>query len=387
VGATTTANITFARVQGAPILHQLGYAAGVSGLSGDGTIAVGNFGRGGPVFRWTAKTGVVSMGVASMGESMSISRNGQYIAGNLMNVKADDSLGAYRWDAKNGWLHTQPIGHCGTDTNSAFAVSDDGSVFGYTYNNCRDYRAFRWNPNTGSAEYNSSFTRPNGKQANSRIDQVSADGTIAVGWQEASWGGWLGTVWHNGTPELITDANGDPVSEAFTVSGDGETIAGQVFDGQMPYDGSGWRRATDSSTLEYVQPINSDASPLNPYALSGDGSVMAGFSGSPWFSFQPMPFIWTKQLGAVSLDDFVKHQGTAMEQWYSLWTPMAVSDDGSTIAGWGVGFQWYGGWVLDMKKVFVCHASPGHKAETIRVAFPKAFDEHLADGDTPGRCP
>jgi len=92
-------------------------------------------------------------------------------------------------------------------------------------------------------------------------------------------------------------------------------------------------------------------------------------------------------LGSYALDDFVKHQGTAMEQWSSLWTPMAVSDDGTTIAGWGVGFQWYGGWVLDMKKVFVCHASPGHKAETIRVEFPKAFDEHLADGDTPGRCP
>ena len=98
-------------------------------------------------------------------------------------------------------------------------------------------------------------------------------------------------------------------------------IAGQVFDGQYPFDGSGWRRDTNSTTLEYVQPLNSDASPLNPYALSGDGSVMVGFSGSPWFSFQPLPFLWTKQLGAVSLDDFVKHQGTAMEQWSSLWTP------------------------------------------------------------------
>ena len=322
-----------------------------------------------------------------MGEGISISRNGQYISGNLMNVKATQRMGAFRWDASNGWVRVQPIGHCGTDINSAFAVSDDGSVFGYTYNTCRDYRAFRWNPNTGSVEYNSSFTRPNGKPANSRIDQVSADGSIAVGWQEAHWGGWLGTVWHNGTPELVTDANGDPESEAFTVSGDGQTIAGQVFDGQMPFDGSGWRRATNSTTLEYVQPINSDASPLNPYALSGDGSVMAGFSGSPWFSFQPLPFIWTKQLGAVSLDDFVKHQGTSMEQWYSLWTPMAVSDDGTTIAGWGVGFQWYGGWVLDLKKVFVCHASPGQKPETMRVAFPKDFDQHLADGDTAGRCP
>ena len=79
-----------------------------------------------------------------------------------------------------------------------------------------------------------------------RIDQVSADGSIAVGWQEADWGGWLGTVWHNGVPELITDVNGDPVSEAFAVSGDGSIIAGENFDGQYPFDGSGWRRDTNS---------------------------------------------------------------------------------------------------------------------------------------------
>jgi hypothetical protein len=76
-----------------------------------------------------------------------------------------------------------------------------------------------------------------------------------------------------------------------------------------------------------------------------------------------------------------------MEQWSTLWTPMAVSSDGSTIAGWGLGFQSTGGWALHMKNVFVCRATPGSKAQTIRVAFPKAFDEHLAQGDAPGRCP
>jgi len=208
-----------------------------------------------------------------------------------------------------------------------------------------------------------------------------------VGWQTADWGGWLGTVWHNGKPELITDVNGDAEGEAFAVSSDGSKIAGLVFDGMYPYDGSGWRRDTNDTTLEYIKPINSDASPLKPYALSGDGSVMAGFSGDPWFSWNPLPFIWTKQLGTVSLDDFVKNQGTAMEQWYSLWTPMAMSDDGGTITGWGLGFQYSAGWVLDMHQVLVCHIDPTTGPQTLRVNFPKAFDKHLADGDTPGRCP
>src|SRR3974390_193214 len=149
----TTANVTFSVMPGAPILHQLGYAAFVNGLSGDGSVAVGDFGRGGPVFQWSAKTGTVSMNVASTGGNVSISRNGRYISTNLLDVNSDTDLGAYRWDARNGWLRVRPRGSCGTDTNSSFAVSDDGSVFGFTYNSCTDYKAFRWIPNTaiGSA--------------------------------------------------------------------------------------------------------------------------------------------------------------------------------------------------------------------------------------------
>ena len=388
-GKPAEANIAFARVPGAPVLYQLGYGAFVTGLSGDGSVAVGGYGRGGPIFRWTASQGVQSMNVTGVGGTLSISHNGRYISGNLLDINSDTDLGAYRWDAKDGWLQVKPIGYCGTDTTWNQAVSNDGSVFGVAYNTCSDYKAFRWTPNTatGSFEYKSSFKRSDGQWANSRIDQVSADGSIAVGWQEAEWGGWLGTVWHHGRPELITDENGDPVSEAFTVSGDGETIAGQLFDGQFPFDGSGWRRATNSTKLDYVQPLSADATPLTPYSLSGDGSVMVGYSGNAFLSFQPAPFLWTQQLGTTNLDAFVKSQGTAIEQWYTLFGPGSISDDGTTIAGTGLGFLGYGGWVLDMHKVFVCHGEPGDKPRTISVAFPKAFDKHLAEGDVPGRCP
>src|SRR5271167_610950 len=75
----TKANITFALTPGAPILHQLGYGAFVSALSGDGSVAVGGYNRGGPIFQWTAKQGVQSMNVAGVGGVVSISPNGRYI--------------------------------------------------------------------------------------------------------------------------------------------------------------------------------------------------------------------------------------------------------------------------------------------------------------------
>ena len=161
-----------------------------------------------------------------------------------------------------------------------------------------------------------------------------------------------------------------------------------LFDGQMPADGSGWRRSSAAgSSLEYV-PGFAGVSETKPYAMNSDGKVMVGYSGNMWFDFvYTGPFLWTPQLGTVPLDDFVKHQGTAMEQWYTLYSPAAVSDDGAVIAGVGLGYQYYGGWVLDLHKVFVCHAGGSGKPQTISVAFPKAFDQHLAEGDTPGRCP
>jgi hypothetical protein len=265
-GQATTANITFGKVAGSPTLYQLGYAAGPTGISGDGSTVVGNFGLGNPIFKWTAKTGLVSMNVASNGGIVSISNNGKYISGNMFDANAYQDLGAYRWDAKSGWLRVKPVGYCGTDTNSSFAVSDDGSVFGFTYNSCTDYKAFRWYPSaTGlTYQFKSSLQHADGTWANSRVNAVSADGKIAVGWQEADWGGWLATVWHNGQPELVKDINGDPENEVWAVSADGSTIAGGVFLGQYPFDGSGYRRATNDTTLEYVKPINDDASPLKP---------------------------------------------------------------------------------------------------------------------------
>ena len=66
-----------------------------------------------------------------------------------------------------------------------------------------------------------------------------------------------------------------------------------------------------------------------------------------------------------------------------------MSDDGSVIGGWGEGFQWYAGWVVQMPKVFVCHLERGERGSghTISVDFPKGLDEHLRHGDADGPCP
>ncbi len=390
-GVTTHASLRFDHRQGSPILYQLGYGTSVNGLSGDGQVGVGDFGRGGPVFRWTAATGPVSMNVPSTGEASSISRNGKFIASNLLDVETDASLGAHRWDELQGWLPTAPTGSCDDDTTFAMGVDNFGSVYGLTYISCTDYRAWLWNPREGSVKLPSPQKNAEGKPVNARINQVSANGETLVGWMEDPiQGTWYGVVWNSRIPSLVLTPHGDPVDEVTAVSGDGSLIGGALFDGQRPL-GDGYRRHAKAGRMEFVQPLPGDAAPAQPFAMSFDGTVMVGFSGNPFLSFNPGPFIWTQQMGTMNLDEFVRGQGTAMEQWYSLWEPTSVSNDGRTIAGWGNGFLGPAGWVLRIDKAFVCHgagATTGGTApgQTLSVEFPAEFDEHLADGDTVGRC-
>jgi Matrixin len=392
-GSVTSAPIKFRLKPGAPLLYQLGYGTGVTGLSGDGMMAVGNYGRGGPVFRWTAKTGVVPMHAVSTGEITSISDNGTYISTNLLDPHTDTARGAFRWDAANGWLPVAPLGNCGTDTTSNFAVDDSGAVYGLAYRTCVSYKAFRWTPKAGSMPLQPPSLKPNGQSVNSRVNKVSAAGHTIVGWQEDPVTGlWEGVVWNSGVPSVVRTPSGEMVDEVTAVSADGSLIGGPLYDGQLPL-GNGYRRQATGGRMQWVAPLPGDASPATPNAMSGNGNVMAGFSGNPFLSFNPGPFIWTRELGTANLDDFLHHQGTATEQWISLWEPTAISDDGKVIGGWGVGYIGYAGWVLRIDTAFVCHpsdSSPGTgtkgAAKTIKVDFPTEFDQHLAHGDTVGPC-
>lgn len=206
-------------------------------------------------------------------------------------------------------------------------------------------------------------------------------------------GTWYGTIWNSGVPSLVLTSLGEPVDEVTAVSGDGSLIGGALFAGQLPF-GDGYRRRARGGPMEFVQPLPGDAAPAQPFAMSWNGTVMVGFSGNPFLSFNPGPFIWTREMGTTNLDDFVRGQGTAMEQWVTLQSPQSVSNDGRTISGWGYGFLGPAGWVLRIDTAFVCHhqreeseGGKSHSGKTLSVEFPGEFDAHLVRGDTVGRCP
>ena len=83
------------------MLYILGYGTGVTGMTADGNTAIGNTGRGGPIFTWTAKDGVKTIpNVYSAGNLTAISPNGQFIADDLIDPNTGIDIGACRWDTR-----------------------------------------------------------------------------------------------------------------------------------------------------------------------------------------------------------------------------------------------------------------------------------------------
>lgn len=124
-------------------------------------------------------------------------------------------------------------------------------------------------------------------------------------------------------------------------------------------------------------------------AVNEDGRIVLGGTGNAGLF---RPWLWMSKLGgAISLDDFLRAQGTYLSINATLNAPFSVSDDGTKFVGLGVSPLPSGrfGYRVDMSKVMVCHAPPGNpgNVKSISVGFPDEMLSHLEHGDTIGLCP
>src|ERR1035441_1981300 len=114
-----------------------GYESFASGVSGDGSVIIGNGGR------WTAGSGWVSLGHlpgGTGGGANGISADGSVIVGSGSSTSGNQ---AFRWTAGSGMVG---LGYLpGTTNSSAAGVSADGSIIVGTSGS----QAFRWTAGTG----------------------------------------------------------------------------------------------------------------------------------------------------------------------------------------------------------------------------------------------
>ena len=113
---------------------------------------------------------------------------------------------------------------------------------------------------------------------------------------------------------------------------------------------------------------------------------MVGMIGNPWFG--SIPAFWNEGTGTVDLHLFLVAQGLDELFFWYLTQLNDVSADGTVMAGIGYNPDgWQEGFVVDLHKVWICHAPPGHpeNARTLGISF-RDVGSHIAHGDFLGTC-
>ncbi len=296
----------------------------------DNGIAAGNAYGNGHYFRWTIDGGAVDIGGVTPGNGVGgqgeISRDGRYISGTTWNA-AMQFHEMSRYDSQSGvWTGFGMVPQVGTQIGSAvssgYGISGDGlSVvgLGWTSLGTADTHVFQWTEGIGPLDLGTGTT---GNSA--RGNALSYDGNVVVGWQDGP--GRQGSVWIDGAQQLIFDANGNWVSEALAVSGDGEWVTGIGF-GFHSY-----RYNVATGAHQIISNVATGGTTFAGTGITDDGKTIVGGTWTGAQAIFGQAVIWQEDVGTMLLSDYAASFGIDVPVNLSLAT--SISSDGRWIAGW-----------------------------------------------------
>lgn len=335
--------------------------SGVAGLSHNGRIATGVLAtgfNGAPAWRWTPERGIEM--IPGFADANGTSAWAQPIAGSTLD--ANDHIVAAIAYSNASVVGPVVIGSYpgGTEVDgylsSAFGVSDDGTAVGLANDETGNAIAWRWTASAGMSRL--PVNRPD---TFSRANGISHDGSLAFGWNDQLDGYRTGVIWVNDGVTDLTDADGNPVGEAYAASSDGGVVVGGGYYTANGSEAWRWTAATGVQPIGILPSENppvplaahsrlparldrtrpqAGAAPagfLPPesfaFAVSDDGNTVVGASG-PW----PVrtASIWTPDTGLLPLADYVTARGIVIPDGWFLAAGTALSADGLTIGGWGL---------------------------------------------------
>lgn len=305
------------------------------GLSADGQVVVGqsNSPQGFQAFLWTHSAGIVGLGafpnpggLPSSG-ARACSADGTVIVGSSSRPDSLNEDGSpFRWTAQTGLVWLGSLG--GTSGGVARGVSSDGSVVvGYGSNANFDGEAFRW-----TAAGMVGLGDVSGSPFNSQASAVSGDGARVIGLASA------GSVYN--TSFRWTAANGLTQMQPATMRTIGMSRDGIFAVGIQA--GRAARVEIDTGSLlplphVSIPGLNTDTD--TAWAANLDGSVVVGMENlSQGNGFFGRAFLWDSQHGTRILRDVLINDfglGAQLAGW-ELNAATCVSDDGRTLAGYGI---------------------------------------------------
>jgi probable HAF family extracellular repeat protein len=299
---------------------------------------VGSFVEGG-AFSWMPTSGTRNIGGRS---AVAVSLDGATIIGRALDARGLENAAIWKGGAEWRLLgsFTPSAQPCDQLLSGSFGASDDGRVIvGLGWDSCRYAHAFRWEETTGMIDLGSTTA------GSSRANDVSGNGQVVVGWQEAAVGFRQGAKWVNLRQELIRGPSG-VVGEAFAANRDGSLIVGTGCEPGNPLVSSAWAWTADAGVRCF--PVNRPSSlPALPYltsmlATSDNGRVIGG---AFHFGLNSEALLWLDGQGHF-LTEYLRSNGypDAFRGWVNSGFVTGVSPDGRTIVGYGAGpttFQGY----------------------------------------------
>jgi probable HAF family extracellular repeat protein len=315
------------------------------GVSAGGAVVVGGLSTGGG-FYWMPTTGVIFTGGLF---ATKVSRDGKVIVGQAIDNRlrvAGIWQRATEWRSLGSFPNAVP---CDAFLSSANDASRDGKVVvGYARNGCTLAHAFRWEESTGMVDLGSSVAG-RGTQAVG----VSADGQVAVGYQEQATGFWEGAKWVGTRQERIPGADGF-VSVANAANADGSIIVGRICrpTAARPSDPdfqSAWVWTRDGTQCLPPPRLRVSPGPLiivEGNATSDDGSVIGG-SQAVASSPDSDAIIWIDRKPAY-LKEFLQVNGVpdAFQSWINTGAIRGVSPDGRVLVGTGAAPEGFRGYIV-----------------------------------------
>ncbi len=300
-----------------------------SGVSDNGVVVLSSNAAN---FMWTESGGLTTISTISNGYdnagNPAISNDGTKISGTVTNPDTNlNGMGLY--DVVAGtWTYLDGIGgDMDGSTASAWSISGDGStVVGLGWlppGSGGNAHAVKWTQADGTIDMGSTVAG-----SSSRANSVNHDGSVIVGWQDAENGSREAAIWRNGVQSLITDADGNAVSEAGAVSGDGNWVIGGGMEA--------WRWSESTGLQSISHPDAGMWFTGAATAISADGSVIVGYY-RPWpgAPFGGEGFIWTEETGRVELNEYVSNLGID-DLGITFALPLGISADGTMIVGTGL---------------------------------------------------
>jgi probable HAF family extracellular repeat protein len=309
-----------------------------SAVSSTGVV-VGSF-RDGGGFHWMPTSGAVYIGGRN---ASGVSRDGRTIVGTGIDASNNEQAGI--WLRGSEWRLLGSIvpnpAPCDALISSTYGTNGDGSVLvGLAWNGCSIARAFRWEEATGMVDLGS--TVPG---RSSRANNVSGDGRVVVGWQDAATGFRQGARWIDGRQQLFAGPAGQ-VGEAFAASADGSIVVGQVCNPSAPLEQAAWVW-TSAGGLQCLPPPRVRLPAIflgKAIATSDDGRVIGGGHS---FGLESEAVIWLDRTPHY-LKDYLRQHGVpdAFEGWVNTGIVTGMSRDGRMLVGYGAGPRDFTGYVV-----------------------------------------